>query len=612
MERIIDYSFKDSDPICTIKLVRGLFATLGIIAQESWKFVGKDVFSVHLAIFDSTLTANGKGSTKELALASAYGELAERLAFLLPFRVSPFYKRFYNLIEQISDKESLFIKMDFETWLKTDDAKKYFSMLQNNIYKYFSDEQSSTYSDFDFRWTMRKDLCQNYQLGTRFNLLSSTSNNSVGFSEELVIPYAVLDYYYGSNGMCAGNTEAEALVQGICEIIERYVQRRIILECDEEIYDITQSCIQQCENIKRTYTILANNGYKLKILECAPNGIAPVVSAILMKTDGKYYVSMGCHPCSVIAAERAVTELFQGYCIDDLEPAFEENFIAQQNVERAQMNYINLLKYGVGRYPANFILGRFPEKEIVMCEEVKMNSQLLTTLVKRIEKENLKVYVCKGLPLGLYCFHVLIIGISEAENILPSSKIRDKNFENSYSNLSKLTKEEAKKLADRVALLFESGSNTLEKLLDIDKYSVYTNCNTNIKGISAALFISMLYIKAEIWDSAANFLKIYIDELSRVRNLTHEDFEYYVVLKIILEEKSFGWTDSQIINTLSNISNVDALLDLVNGKDNIFINLPKLSPTDLLEENDLLKKTVENEEKILRTLLEGKTYVKET
>lgn len=114
MERVIAYSFKDSKPIETIQKVRSIFATHGIIAQESWNYVGSDVFSVHLAVFNSTLTANGKGSTKELALASAYGELAERLSFLLPFRVSPFYRDFYNVIEQLTEGKAsdLFVKME--------------------------------------------------------------------------------------------------------------------------------------------------------------------------------------------------------------------------------------------------------------------------------------------------------------------------------------------------------------------------------------------------------------------------------------------------------------------------------------------------------------------
>ena len=35
---------------------------------------------------------------------------------------------------------------------------------------------------------------------------------------------------FGSNGMSAGNTKEEALVEGISELIERYVQQEVILK----------------------------------------------------------------------------------------------------------------------------------------------------------------------------------------------------------------------------------------------------------------------------------------------------------------------------------------------------------------------------------------------
>ena len=480
-------------------------------------------------------------------------------------------------------------------------------MLQNNLHRYSSDRKEFSYEEFDFRWIQREDSCQNYKLAARFNQLSVSDNDDISVSESIVIPYAVLDYYYGSNGMCAGNTVEEALVQGICEIIERYVQRRIILECREEIYDITLSCIAQCSNIKRTYEILQDCGYDLRILECTSKNMVPVVAAILVKPNGAYYVSMGCHPYTIIAAERAMTELFQGYCIDNLEGAFVENFITYQSTESAQSNYINLLKYGVGKYPANFVMGSFPKKQVkaTISEDYFNNKQLLSILIEMLGKEGLKVHVCKGLSLGLHCFHVLVIGISEAENILPSSKIRDRDVDTPYSKLSELSKVEAEKLANRAALLFESGSDTLEKILDIDKYSVYTNCITSVKGISAALFICMLYIKAERWDRATSFMKVYISELSNAQNVEREDFRYYCVLETILEMKSYNWTNEQIKRSLSNVSNVETLLDTITLQDDLFGGLPQLSPPGLLEGSASLMNAVEIEKDILRTLLLG-------
>ncbi len=88
--------YKDVEPVKTISNARNKLALLGIVAQESWSKVGENVYSVHLAVLGTTITANGKGCTKELTLASAYGELIERLSFLLPFRVSPFFQLFYE------------------------------------------------------------------------------------------------------------------------------------------------------------------------------------------------------------------------------------------------------------------------------------------------------------------------------------------------------------------------------------------------------------------------------------------------------------------------------------------------------------------------------------
>ncbi len=69
------YQYKDDLPIKTIKKTREKLASLDMIATESWLQVGDNIFSVHLNIIGTTITSNGKGCTKELTLASAYGEL---------------------------------------------------------------------------------------------------------------------------------------------------------------------------------------------------------------------------------------------------------------------------------------------------------------------------------------------------------------------------------------------------------------------------------------------------------------------------------------------------------------------------------------------------------
>lgn len=79
--------YKDKLPSATIRHTRDTLASHGIFATETWNNVGNQIYSVHLSVPNTTITSNGKGCNKEFALASAYGELIERLSFLLPFRM---------------------------------------------------------------------------------------------------------------------------------------------------------------------------------------------------------------------------------------------------------------------------------------------------------------------------------------------------------------------------------------------------------------------------------------------------------------------------------------------------------------------------------------------
>lgn len=87
MTTSIENRYKDQTPDSTIQLTRSVLGSHGIIAAEIWNNVGDRVYSVHLSVLNTTITANGKGSNKEYALASAYGEMVERLSLLLPFYI---------------------------------------------------------------------------------------------------------------------------------------------------------------------------------------------------------------------------------------------------------------------------------------------------------------------------------------------------------------------------------------------------------------------------------------------------------------------------------------------------------------------------------------------
>lgn len=604
--------YKDAETLITISSAREKLAACGIIAQELWYYVGGKIFSVHLSVLGTALTANGKGCTKDLALASAYGELIERLSFLLPFRVSPFYRTFYNAIFQTIEivRSDLFVKIKFKEWLNSDDSGFYFALLQKHVRQYdIGQWKRNSFYNFKFQWEKREDDGPSFSISAKFAVLNTSPNvpddKDIIADRSILLPYAILDYYYGTNGMCAGNTKEEALVQGICEIVERYVQRRLILGWKENIYDITDSCIQEIDSIDATNKLLLDYGYRIKILECVTIFEVSVVAVILRRADGAYYVSFGCHPDVQLGVDRAINELFQGYCIDTIDVAFRDDYIVECSTSEAQANYLNLLKYGVGRYPPRLILGQFPKRDIRVNKDVKSNKECLYSLVKAINKSGMCVCVCKGLNMGLQTYHVIIPGISEAEHILSSDKIRSSKIKDTYSNLFMMSKMEALKLAEHCKLLYASNSTTLEALLDIDKYAIYCGCETSVKGISAALFIAMLYIKAESWEKAAFFLKKYIQELSLCSDVEENDLYYYHVFRIVLEEKENNWSDDQIRDSLEIVdTDIDSILHTINQKDDLFSNLPRLSSNELLADSESLRKVVERETRILRCLME--------
>lgn len=76
MERL-----KEQDPYRTVIQIRRILEELGIFITESWIDSSvSSLFSVRIVISGTQVGSNGKGVTRILALASAYGEFMERLS----------------------------------------------------------------------------------------------------------------------------------------------------------------------------------------------------------------------------------------------------------------------------------------------------------------------------------------------------------------------------------------------------------------------------------------------------------------------------------------------------------------------------------------------------
>ncbi|QJW48652.1 hypothetical protein HA075_25215 [bacterium BFN5] len=81
--------YKDELPLKTITKIRNILADLNILVVETgWKNSADGFYSVTVTIRNTDLATNGKGTTYEYALASAYAELMERLQNQAFFRLN--------------------------------------------------------------------------------------------------------------------------------------------------------------------------------------------------------------------------------------------------------------------------------------------------------------------------------------------------------------------------------------------------------------------------------------------------------------------------------------------------------------------------------------------
>ena len=165
--------------------------------------------------------SNGKGTCINNARASAYAEFMERLENLVLFPST-------NLSEYYAPDKILIDK----------------KISYNNK---FLDSYFSEKFDLLFKTT----ITQKGDIGLPYY---SIKENKVYY-----LPYNITSFQKGTNGMAAGNSIEEAIVQGLSELCERYVQK-IVFTKRVKMPDISQNQYLKYDEIKKLIKYLNNTG----------------------------------------------------------------------------------------------------------------------------------------------------------------------------------------------------------------------------------------------------------------------------------------------------------------------------------------------------------------
>lgn len=439
----------------TIASMSGLLADLGMkIEIASWRNIVPNVWSLHIRDAHSPMCfTNGKGATKESALASALGEFIERL------NCNFFYNdQFWG--EEIAQAE--FVHYPEERWFKPGPN----NALPSEILDAYC---LAIYNPDD-------EL-----LGS--HLIDTNSGNTergicslpfVRQSDGQVIyfPSNLIENLYLSNGMSAGNTLAEAQVQCLSEIFERAVKREI-LEGEFTLPDVPDAVLAKYPRILAGIQALEEQGYPVLVKDASLGGEFPVMCVCLMNPrTGGVFASFGAHPRFEVALERSLTELLQGRSFEGLndlpQPTFSREAVTEPN------NFVEHFIDSSGLVSWRFFSARadfgFVEWDF-SADGAQASAEEAATLFGILKKMGKEVYMAVYEHIGAKACRILVPGYSEiypVEDLIWDNTNKALQFREDILNLHRLSDEELEALVERLETCEQDDYTEISTLIGIE------------------------------------------------------------------------------------------------------------------------------------------------
>ena len=409
----------------TIANMAGVLAGLGMkIEIASWRNIVPNVWSLHIRDAHSPMCfTNGKGVTKESALASALGEFIERLSC----------NHFYNdQFWGVDIANAAFVHYPNERWFKpaAKDALPAEILDEYCLQIYNPDGE------------LRGSHLYDTNSGNAQRGICSLPYVRRSDGKVVYFPSNLIDNLFLSNGMSAGNTLAEAQVQCLSEILERAVKREI-LEGEMTLPDVPHDVLAKYPGILAGIAGLEEQGFPVLVKDASLGGKFPVMCVTLMNPrTGGVFSSFGSHPSLEVALERSLTELLQGRSFEGLNdlprPSFESNAVTEPN------NFVEHFIDSSGIVSWRFFSSKadfdFVEWDFTSHGE-SSNAEEAATLFGLLENMGKEVYMAVYEDLGATACRILVPGYSEVypvEDLMWDNTNKALSFRADVLNLHRL------------------------------------------------------------------------------------------------------------------------------------------------------------------------------
>ncbi len=497
----------------TIANMSGILANLGIkIEIASWRNIIPNVWSLHIRDAHSPMCfTNGKGATKESALASALGEYIERL------NNNHFYAgAFWG--EDIAN--AAFVHYPNERWFKS--GKK--DALPKEILDAYC---LSIYNpDGELRGSHLIDT----NSGNTERGICSLPYVRQSDGEVVYFPSNLIENLFVSNGMSAGNTLAEAQVQCLSEIFERAVKREI-LEGEICLPDVPQDVLAKYPSIVAGIQGLEEQGFPVLLKDASLGGTYPVMCVTLMNPrTGGVFASFGAHPSFEVALERSLTELLQGRSFEGLndlpKPTFESNAVTEPN------NFVEHFIDSSGIVSWRFFSAKadfeFVEWDF-SSEGDNANAEEAATLFDILKDMGKEVYTAVYDQLGAIACRILVPGYSEVypiEDLIWDNTNKALLFRKDILNLHRLDDPSLSALLDRLE------NNELDEYSDIATLiGIEFDDNTDWGQLTVLELKLLIHLALKQFDEAQELVGAFL----QYNDNTVERGLFYQALNVVLE-----------------------------------------------------------------------------
>ena len=543
----------------TIANMSAMLADLGIkIEIASWRNIIPNVWSLHIRDAHSPMCfTNGKGATKESALASALGEYIERL------NNNHFYAgAFWG--EDIANAP--FVHYPNERWFKPGKKDALPAEILDDycleIYNPDGELHASNLIDTNSGNKERGICCLPYV------------RRSDG--EVVYFPSNLVENLFVSNGMSAGNTLAEAQVQCLSEIFERAVKREI-LEGEIALPDVPQEVLAKYPGILAGIEGLEAQGFPVLVKDASLGGEYPVMCVTLMNPrTGGVFASFGAHPSLEVALERSLTELLQGRSFEGLndlpQPTFESNAVTEPN------NFVEHFIDSSGIVSWRFFSDKadyaFVEWDF-SSQGANANADEAATLFGILERLGKEVYTTTHDHLGAVACRILVPGYSEiypVEDLVWDNTNKALLFRNDILNLHQLDDESLEALLDRL------DNNELDEYSDIATLiGIQFDENTVWGQLTVMELKLLIHLALQQLEEAHDLVGAFL----QYNDNTLERGQFYQALNVVLEvllDDDLALEDYEVnFRRMFGNERMDAVIGSVNGS----VRFYGLTPTSM-------------------------------